>query len=83
MSCHPAHIKWFIAGIQSGTEPERLLSDNGLVLDFCMSNVFDFLGEDSRTALRAMIVVPGSHTLAELAFLRGSNRAGFKRLCSS
>lgn len=69
MSMHPAYLKWFVAGIQSGQSPEKLLSDNGLVLDFCMSNVFDFLGEGARTVLEAMLVVPGSHTLAELAFL--------------
>jgi LuxR family transcriptional regulator, glucitol operon activator len=69
MSCHPAYIKWFVAGVQAGQVPEQLLAENGLVLDFCMSNVFDYLGDDARTALGAMLVVPGSHTLAELAFL--------------
>ena len=69
MGCHPAYIKWFVAGIQTGQAPEKLLSDNGLILDFCMSDVFDFLGQDARSALRSMLVVPGSHTMAELAFL--------------
>ncbi|WP_019484200.1 NB-ARC domain-containing protein [Arthrobacter sp. TB 23] len=69
MNCHPAYIKWFISGLQSGQLPERLLSDNGLVLDYCMSNVFDYLGPTAKAALRAMLVVPGSHTMAELAFL--------------
>jgi len=40
MNCHPAYIKWFMSGLQAGQEPERLLNENGLVLDFCMSNVF-------------------------------------------
>jgi LuxR family glucitol operon transcriptional activator len=69
MGRHPAYIKWFVAGVQAGRAPERLLSDNGLILDFCMSDVFDFLGEDARAVLRSMLVIPGSHTLAELAFL--------------
>lgn len=69
MNGHPAYIKWFMSGLQTGQSPDALLNDNGLVLDFCMSNVFDYLGNDSRNALKAMLVVPGSHTLAELSFL--------------
>jgi LuxR family transcriptional regulator, glucitol operon activator len=69
MGGRPAYIKWFVAGIQTGRLPEELLSDNGLVLDFCMSNVFEYLTEDGKATLRSMLVVPGSHTLAELAFL--------------
>ncbi|MXG89740.1 NB-ARC domain-containing protein [Nocardioides flavescens] len=69
MSCHPAYIKWFMSGLQTGQTPEQLLSDNGLLLDYCMSNVFDYLNATARTALVAMLVVPGSHTMAELAFL--------------
>ncbi|MFD4184178.1 hypothetical protein, partial [Rhodococcus sp. NPDC058514] len=69
MNCHPAYIKWFISGLQAGQMPEKLLNDNGLVLDFCMSNVFDYLSATAKAALSAMLVVPGSHTMAELAFL--------------
>jgi LuxR family glucitol operon transcriptional activator len=69
MGSRPAYIKWFVAGIQAGRLPEELLSDNGLVLDFCMSNVFEHLTGDATAVLRSMLVVPGSHTLAELAFL--------------
>ncbi|TMR21759.1 hypothetical protein ETD86_13930 [Nonomuraea turkmeniaca] len=69
MRGHPAHIKWFVSGIQAGELPEQLLSDDGLLLDFCMTNVFQYLSEDAKAALRSMIVVPGAHTLAELAFL--------------
>lgn len=71
MNCHPAYIKWFVSGLQTGQAPEKLLNDNGLVLEFCMSNVFGFLSADARAALEAMLVVPGSHTMAELAFLTG------------
>ncbi|MFP3459617.1 NB-ARC domain-containing protein [Arthrobacter globiformis] len=80
MNCHPAYIKWFISGLQSGQLPERLLSDNGLVLDYCMSNVFDYLGETARAALRAMLVVPGSHTMAELAFLTDLDSAQIQQV---
>lgn len=69
MNCHPAYIKWFVAGLQTGQVPEKLLDDDGLVLEYCMSNVFDYLSDTARAALRAMLMVPGSHTMAELAFM--------------
>lgn len=75
MNFHPAYIKWFMSGLQTGQLPEQLLSDNGLLLDYCMSNVFDYLDAVAKTALRAMLVVPGSHTMAELAFLTGLDSA--------
>lgn len=71
MQGRPAYLKWFVAGIQSGRSPEELLDDNGLVLEFCMSNVFEHLSEDTKTVLTAMTVVPGAHTNAELAYLTG------------
>ncbi len=55
MGGRPAYIKWFVAGIQAGRLPEELLSDNGLVLDFCMSNVFEYLTDDGKAALRSML----------------------------
>ena len=80
MNCHPAYIKWFISGLQSGQLPERLLNDNGLVLDYCMSNVFDYLGATAKAALRAMLVVPGSHTMAELAFFTDLDSAQIQQV---
>jgi LuxR family transcriptional regulator, glucitol operon activator len=69
MSGHPAYIKWFVAGVQSGRRPEELLADNQLLLEFCMSNVYEYLGEDSRAVLRSMQALPGSRGQAELAFI--------------
>lgn len=69
MNCHPGFIKWFVSGVQAGQAPEKLVEENGLVLKFCMDNVFQYLGDDAKATLRSMLVLPGVHTLAELAFL--------------
>lgn len=69
MSGHPAYIKWFVAGVQSGRRPEELLSDNQLLLEFCMSNVYEYLTEDARSVLRSMQSLPGQRGQAELAFI--------------
>ena len=69
MSGHPAYIRWFVAGVQAGRRPEELVGDNELLLDFCMSNVYEFLKDDARAAVRCMQVLPGARNQAELAFL--------------
>ncbi len=69
MSGHPAYIRWFVAGVQAGRRPEDLTGNNALLLDFCMSNVYEFLKDDARTVVRSMQVLPGARNQAELAFL--------------
>ncbi|MFB4315137.1 NB-ARC domain-containing protein [Actinomadura sp. 21ATH] len=69
MGGHPAYIRWFVAGVQAGRRPEEMLSNNELLLDFCMSNVYDYLNENARFVLRCMQALPGPRNQAELAFL--------------
>lgn len=69
MAGHPAYIKWFVSGVQAGSRPEDLFNNSGLILDFCMSNVYEYLTNDARTVLACMQVLPGARNQAELAFL--------------
>lgn len=73
MGGHPAYIKWFVSGVQAGRRPEELLADNALLLDFCMSNVYEYLDEPARAVLRSMQALPGPKTQAELAFINDCN----------
>jgi len=66
---HPLYIKWFVSGVQAGRRPEELLSDNSLLLDFCMSNVYEFLHDDAQSVLQCMQVLPDEKRQAEVAFL--------------
>ncbi|MFJ3206017.1 NB-ARC domain-containing protein [Streptomyces sp. NPDC086989] len=68
MKGHPAYIRWFVAGVQAGKRPEELLHNNDLVLDFCMSNVYEYLSGEAKSVLRSMQVLPGRRSQAELAF---------------
>lgn len=70
---HPLYIKWLVAGVQSGRRPSEIVSDNDLLLDYCMSNVFDKLGKDSRAVLQSMQIMRGTRLQAELAYLNGMN----------
>lgn len=73
MGGHPAYIKWFVSGVQAGKRPEELLSNNELLLEFCMSNVFEYLDDPAKAVLRSMQALPGPKTQAELAFLNDCN----------
>ncbi|WP_029947878.1 NB-ARC domain-containing protein [Leifsonia aquatica] len=66
---HPLYIKWLVAGVQTGRRPFELINDNSLLLDFCMSNVYDKLGEGARRVLQSMQVVRGPRGQGELAYL--------------
>lgn len=69
MQGHPLYIKWFVAGVQAGRRPEELLADNRLLLEFCMSNVYDYLSKDARHVLASMQSLPGPRNQAEWAYL--------------
>ncbi|USQ81237.1 NB-ARC domain-containing protein [Ornithinimicrobium faecis] len=66
---HPSYIRWFVAGLQAGRRPEDLLGDNGLILEYCMSNVYDYLDEEQQEVLSTFQVLPGAKNMAELAYL--------------
>lgn len=66
---HPLYIKWLVAGVQTGRRPAELVNDNSLLLDFCMSNVWDKLGQPARSVLQSMQIARGQRNLAELAYL--------------
>lgn len=69
MRSHPLYIKWFVSVIQAGRRPEDALSESGDFLDFCMSNVYEYLGDESLAALRCLQALPGRHSQAAIAEL--------------
>ena len=71
MKKNPGYIKWFVAAVQAGRRPEEVLAKPDIFLDYCMSNVYQYLQEVSRKVLRTMLCVPGPLSQVELAFLSG------------
>jgi len=65
---NPLWIKWFVSAVQAGTPPEKILSQSDLILDFCQSNVFEYLSEDAKTVIRAMLSTSEPLSAAELAY---------------
>ncbi|MBK9772407.1 MAG: cold shock domain-containing protein [Candidatus Obscuribacter sp.] len=66
----PGYIKWFISAVESGARVEDILNKHaGLFLDFCMSNVYNFLSKESRAILTAMLCAPLAKSQPELSVL--------------
>jgi LuxR family transcriptional regulator, glucitol operon activator len=71
MKNSPGYIKWFVSAVRAGKRPEEVLAQPEMFLEFCMSNVYEYLFEDARKMLEMMLCVPGQHSQAELTFLAG------------
>ncbi|MBN3945121.1 MAG: AAA family ATPase [Nostoc sp. NMS7] len=71
MKNSPGYIKWFVSAVRAGKRPEEVLAEPEMFLEFCMSNVYQYLSESPRKILELMLSVPGQHSQAELTFLAG------------
>ena len=69
MQDNPGFIKWFVSAVQAGRRPEDILAKPDIFLDFCMSNVYNYLSRNGKTILKSMLCLPGSFSQAELGFL--------------
>lgn len=69
MNNNPLFIKWFVLAVQTGKRPEEVLDKRDLLLEFCMSNVYNFLSEDSHRILNSLLCIPGQHSQAMIAYL--------------
>lgn len=69
MQNNPGFIKWFVSAVQAGQRPEDILDKPDIFLEFCMSNVYHYLSDNSKTVLKSIQALPGRHSQAELAFL--------------
>ncbi|MFV2945976.1 NB-ARC domain-containing protein [Pseudomonas japonica] len=71
MYLNPGYIKWFVSTLQTGIAAEAVLQNSSLFLEFCMSNVYEFLNSDARELTATMQCAPGWKDIAELSYLSG------------
>ncbi|WP_421289295.1 tetratricopeptide repeat protein [Aeromonas veronii] len=69
MGCNPSYIKWFVSSVQTGLSPESILQNSDMFLDFCMSNVYNYLPDDAKILTAAMQCAPGLRDIPELSYL--------------
>lgn len=71
MKLNAGFIKWFVATVQVGKRPDQALSNPKTFLDFCLSNVYEHVSANGRQICKAMLAVPGRHSLALISYLSG------------
>ncbi len=67
---NPSAIKWFVAGVHTGTRPEELLASPDVFLDFCLTNVYQYLSEDAKAAVRCLVTLSGA-SQADIGYYSG------------
>jgi cold shock CspA family protein/tetratricopeptide (TPR) repeat protein len=72
MFMSPGFIKWFVFAVQTGVRPETVLANTEVLLDFCMTNVYEHLGIRAQRLLAEFLVLGNEYSLAELSFVTGS-----------
>jgi LuxR family glucitol operon transcriptional activator len=68
MKNNPGWIKWFVAACEGGKRPEEILAHPETFLDYCMSNVYEYLSLTSRQILKSMLCLSGRTSQAEILF---------------
>lgn len=76
---NPGYIKWFVATTGTGVQPEHVLQNSGIFLDFCMSNIYTFLSDNTKNIISIFLLVPGWKDLAELAYFSESEPADVQK----
>lgn len=69
MHRNPSYIKWFVSSVQTGLSPESVLQNSDDFLNFCMSNVYQYLSPDARRVTSSMQCAQGLKDIPELAYL--------------
>ncbi|MBE9398630.1 AAA family ATPase [Pontibacterium sp. N1Y112] len=69
MHRNPSYIKWFVSSVQTGLSPEAVLQNADVFLDFCMSNVYEYLSKDAQKLTKSLQCAPGLKDIPELTYL--------------
>jgi Flp pilus assembly protein TadD len=69
MHRNPSYIKWFVSSVQTGLSPESVLQNSNNFLDFCMSNVYEYLSTNAQKLTRSMQCAQGLRDIPELSYL--------------
>ncbi len=66
---NPLAIKWFVNTVESGVNPDEVLTKKDDLLNFCLSNVYSKLSHDARSLISIILASRKGLNEAELIFL--------------
>lgn len=67
LNFNPGAIRWFVSVVSTGVRPEDAVRNQGTFVDFCMTNIYEYLSEEAKALLRVLLCVPSSLTQPEIA----------------
>lgn len=79
LNYNPLAIKWFITSVQQGISPQKLLKHEGDLHEFCFSNVYTKLSNESKLVLDTLLVQKKGFSEAEIAYLSDIDIVLFKK----
>jgi hypothetical protein len=65
----PLAIKWFIEAVDAGGQPDDLLRDQTMLLDFCMTSIYESLEDTAQDLLVVLYAVDAPIGLSDMAIL--------------
>ena len=69
----PLCIKWFVINVAKGHSPVVLTHTKEELIEFCLSNVFDKLGDDAKHVLTIVMLRQRKCPLAEIVYVNGQD----------
>lgn len=73
LRCSPLAIKWWVMASAAGRAPAELIRDQGELLRFCVSSVFDSLSSTAKEIAVALDTIADSSTAHHIAVLVGKS----------
>ena len=62
----PLLLKWFVMGVLSGLNPDKIVANPEVALRFCLENVFDALTAEAKNHVATIALLPRAVSLAML-----------------
>lgn len=76
---NPLSIKWYITGISNGIREDILQNQKAKLVEFCMSNVYEKINEDSKDILKLFQIEDFEMTYGEIEFYIEKDEIAMKK----
>jgi len=65
---NPLFIKWFVQAVSAGKSPNEVLANKDDMLEYCMSNVYDKLSDETVKLLNTILIARGKISEPEMIY---------------
>lgn len=66
---NPLFIKWFLQSVAQGQNPNRILANPKIILEFCLSNVVENLSKEANVVLETMVFLGDARPISILSLM--------------